>query len=709
MRPITLSNTDHKLITKAYSRRLTTIVSDLIGQEQTAYIPGRLINDNVRSMMMTLDLANSDADVDGSIISLDAKKAFDSVDHRYIARCLEAFGLANFVPIFKVLYKELRSDIILNGKVINGYQILKGVKQGDALSCILFIMCIEPLIRNIKGNPRIQPITSRTLKINIPKVYTYADDVNVITKTCDTSVQEVFNEYQKLTNVSGLVLNAEKTEILRFKRFNRRERDYRFRYNNTDFVITSSDSIKINGIIFQQDTTKREDLNVEKVETAMAAHLRQWSRRHLTLLGKILILKTFAISQVIYLMQTLTLSDNSIKRINNNVYKFLWNKNFNAPKAPDRLRRSIITAPTDAGGFGMIDLKVLQRSLDLRAYGRLLESKHPFLGQLTAIVKSSGYFNISVQGALVDSKLRTCIKLINEQRREVLGWPREILMNEANLVKAILATELVTVLTPAGRQSLTAFGILRRNRHIRIAELTAQEINSLTRHFVYPELPPILTSLVGNPIPLNNSGIPAHDLYPTKDKRVLKLSVLTSKDFRKNGDVPEDLVICLYKSGLALQPGEVQNWTKRMKKLTSTRHKNILLRVAHGDLYTNDRLCRFGLLNDPKCLRCDEPLETLTHRLLTCPFANRAWLLLNNKLRDWGMKEVGQLTIENILGAGVHLTKIDLAIRAELTLRLASGNTNIDCPVATVKNALKMIAIGENLPSELQRAIKNYI
>ena len=707
LRPITLSNTDHKLITKAYSKRLTAIVSDLIGQEQTAYIPGRLINDNIRSMLMTLDLANSDNDVDGSIISLDAKKAFDSVDHRYIARCLEAFGLANFVPIFRVLYKELRSDIILNGKVINGYQILKGVKQGDALSCILFIMCIEPLIRNIKNNPRIQPITSTKMEINIPKVYTYADDVNVVTRTNDVSVQEVFNEYQRLTNVSGLVLNAEKTEILRFKKLNRRERNYQFRYNNNNFVIASKDRIKINGIIFHQDTAKREDLNVEKVEAAMTTHLRQWSRRHLTLLGKILILKTFAISQAIYLMQSLTLSDNSIKRMNMTVFKFLWNKNFNAPKAPDRLRRSIVTTSTDAGGFGMIDLNVLQRSLDLRSYGRLLESKHPFLGQLTEIVKSSGFFNVSVQGALIDGKLRASIKLINDQRRQILGWPREHLLNEANLIRAIHDTKLVTVLTPAGRNSLTAFSILSRNRRIRISELTANEITNLARHFSYPELPPILASIRGNPVPLNNSGILAHDLYPTKDKRVLKLSTLTSKDFRKISSVPEDELICLYKSGMVLQPGEVLHWTRRVKKLTSTRHKNIILRVAHGDLYTNDRLCRFGLLNEPKCFHCDEPIETLTHRLLTCSFASRAWQSLNNRLRDLGLSEVGNLTVENILGAGEQLTKIDLAIRAELTIRLASGNNIGSCPNVIVTNALKMIALGENLPLELRRAFQN--
>ena len=74
LRPITLSNTDHKIITKAYAKKLTGLVANKIGEEQTAYIPGRLINDNVRSMLMTLDLANLDEEIDGVLISLDAKK-----------------------------------------------------------------------------------------------------------------------------------------------------------------------------------------------------------------------------------------------------------------------------------------------------------------------------------------------------------------------------------------------------------------------------------------------------------------------------------------------------------------------------------------------------------------------------------------------------------------------------------------------------------
>ena len=67
LRPITLSNTDHKLITKTYAKKLTNVVADKIGTEQTAYIPGRLINDNIRAMLTSIDLANADQNIDPSL------------------------------------------------------------------------------------------------------------------------------------------------------------------------------------------------------------------------------------------------------------------------------------------------------------------------------------------------------------------------------------------------------------------------------------------------------------------------------------------------------------------------------------------------------------------------------------------------------------------------------------------------------------------
>ena len=45
------------------------------------------------------------------LVALDAKKAFDSVDHGFIEKCLTKFGCRKFIPIFRTLYKDLQSDI----------------------------------------------------------------------------------------------------------------------------------------------------------------------------------------------------------------------------------------------------------------------------------------------------------------------------------------------------------------------------------------------------------------------------------------------------------------------------------------------------------------------------------------------------------------------------------------------------------------------
>ena len=706
LRPITLSNTDHKLITKTYSRKLTSMVANCIGHEQTAYIPGRLINDNIRAMLTTMDLADVDPTVEGCIVSLDARKAFDSVDHRYIIRCLNAFGLNSFVPIFKILYKDLTSDIILNGNVITGYRILRGVKQGDALSCILFIMCMEPLIRNIKNNNQIEPITSEKLNINIPNVYGFADDINAVTKATDNGVQEIFNEYQLFTLESGLQLNADKTEILMFNARRNADKTFSVKYLGSEYDVSAKTSIKINGIIFQQDPLRREEANVQKVIGAMTTHLRQWSRRHLTLLGKILILKTFAISQVIFTMQSITLSDNSLKKINALIYKYLWNKNFNASKAPDRIKRSIVTTPVSRGGLGMIDLVEVGKSLDLRAYGRLLVSEHPFFLQISTSVKSKGFFNVNLSHLAVDAKFKKGIALLNAQRGKCLLWPAGTIESNVNLRAAIVNTELTQVLTNAGRNSLAAFSVRRRDRKIKLGQLTLNEINDLSRHFTLQGLGATLRSLITNP--MNNiATMPAHDLFPISPGKVVQMSQTTSKAFRTSAIDLESQIICLYKSGLTLLPGEVLNWTKKIKKLTSSRHKNSVLRIAHGDVYTNDRLFRFGLTDSPRCLHCDHLNENLMHRLIECPVAANAWQQLNIKLTELNMNPINEVTLETIIGAGELQSKIELTLVSELALRLATGNPNKVTSAVMVNNCLRFVAIGEKLSTEERRTMLN--
>ena len=211
-RPISISTCDLKIITKAYSLKVGTFLGDIISNSQMGYVPGRDINFNNRILKLALEYCNS-KNLDYSIMSLDAQKAYDSVDHTYISNTLNEYGFPKeFIGAVNILHSNLRAQVQVNGFLSNSFSIQRGVKQGDALSCALFIIAVDPLIRNIENN---QNIPALTLSDNCAiKTVAYADDIGIISENTDNSFNHIFDEYGKLTNMSGLTLNADKTEIL---------------------------------------------------------------------------------------------------------------------------------------------------------------------------------------------------------------------------------------------------------------------------------------------------------------------------------------------------------------------------------------------------------------------------------------------------------------------------------------------------------------
>jgi hypothetical protein len=89
-------------------------IENEITNTQTAYKKGRNISDNLRLLGAAVRLTENKDDINATVIALDAQKAFDSVNHQYITSLLDRTGLHNFIPIFQLLYKDLRNDIIIN-------------------------------------------------------------------------------------------------------------------------------------------------------------------------------------------------------------------------------------------------------------------------------------------------------------------------------------------------------------------------------------------------------------------------------------------------------------------------------------------------------------------------------------------------------------------------------------------------------------------
>ncbi len=126
-RPITLSNCDLKIITKAISLKTSRVLESIIDPSQTAYVPGRLVADNLRTNFFYKNHCCKN-DIDAVLISLDAKKAFDSVDHKYIEETLIAYGFGpGFIRIFKTLYRNITARILIIGFASKSIKIKRGV------------------------------------------------------------------------------------------------------------------------------------------------------------------------------------------------------------------------------------------------------------------------------------------------------------------------------------------------------------------------------------------------------------------------------------------------------------------------------------------------------------------------------------------------------------------------------------------------------
>ena len=534
------------------------------------------------------------------------------------------------------------------------------MKQGDALSCVLFIMCMEPLISNIENNGDIEPIASVTLNASLPKAYTYADDLNCTIKRTDQGLQSIFDEYSRLTKMAGLELNADKTEIMRFaselRGKNFEARLYVVRYLGKNYEILTVKETKINGILFQQDEMEMRNQNVAQIKKKIESQMSKWSKRSLTTLGKILIVKTFGISQVIFLLQSMMLEKKHFKLLNEILYKFIWNRHFHAAKAPERVKREIINTKLNLGGYGMLDIEELDKGLKLRALGRLFVTDHPALKLIKNKLDLSDFFFPKIN-ANIDSFVAVGIELLKEDRQNL--WSDVKLSSDRILLAALRGSKICNLVKREYINNLAVF-MLNRAGRVKVENLGLGDLAHIGDLLVRRELRALLSKAIA--IRLPDLGEEGRHLYRYKGKWV-NLGKLTSKEIResRNKDVP----ICVFKCGLILSPNETGPWLENLKPLQSTGHKNALLRFVHGEIYSKTRLFRFGMNDSPNCEHCNE-LETINHKIFECRFAQNLWTEMN-LLTGNGAANVD---VNLVTGAFEGCTKVEMALHAELISRL---------------------------------------
>ena len=115
-RPIALANTDMKILSRLLVTRMSPGMTGIIHKDQTGFTPGRNIAETALNAKALIEYTNRNPDkLEAALLMLDQRKAYDLVNHEYMAACFSAFGFPQaFVQAINNLYSNLTGAIIIN-------------------------------------------------------------------------------------------------------------------------------------------------------------------------------------------------------------------------------------------------------------------------------------------------------------------------------------------------------------------------------------------------------------------------------------------------------------------------------------------------------------------------------------------------------------------------------------------------------------------
>lgn len=356
-RPISLLNVDYKIASKVLASRICKVIPNLINSDQSGFVKGRFIGESIRTIADIINYTKY-KDIPGLLLFLDFEKAFDSLEWDFLFKVLERMNFgSDFVSHVKSLYKNISSCVMNNGLASNYFTVGRGVRQGDPLSPYLFILAIELLSCTIRDDNTIEGILINDVEI---KIVQYADDSTCVVKN-KKSAENVFALIDAFTMISGLKLNINKSQGMWIG-------SQRLSLETPFNINWPKEPIKALGVYFSYDDVAAEKNNFEPKIKQLKSILNIWKSRRLTLLGKILLVKTFALSQLIFLASVTSVPGYVIHEVEKIIYDFIWNG------GKGMIKRSTLINNIEDGGLKMVDIKSMFKALQIKWVQRFNDS-----------------------------------------------------------------------------------------------------------------------------------------------------------------------------------------------------------------------------------------------------------------------------------------------------------------------------------------------
>jgi len=212
-KPIALCNVYFKIISKILTQRLKPLLHKLVSDNQSAFLAGRAIADNVLITHETLHFLKTSGAIKNCSMAVktDMSKAYDRVEWSFIKAVLQRMGFAScWIDWILECTSTVTYSFLINSQPLEKVVPSRGIRQGDPLSPYIFILCGEVL----SGLCR-QAQVSKHMSQHSPSVnhLLFADDTMFFCKTKKKDCTALLTILQRYGDVSGQLINTQKSSV----------------------------------------------------------------------------------------------------------------------------------------------------------------------------------------------------------------------------------------------------------------------------------------------------------------------------------------------------------------------------------------------------------------------------------------------------------------------------------------------------------------